>query len=261
MFYKKGGFPEEGEIVLCTVKKILYHSVFVNLDEYENKEGIIHISEISPGRIRNIRDFVKENKTIVCKVLRTNKEKNQLDLSLRRVSLSVMKNKLEEVKQEKKSEKILGILAEKTKTPLEKVQEEIGLKIIEKYTLLAPFFQEVIQNNQVIKELKLPEKTEKILLGIIKEKIKLPEVILKRKIKLQSYEPNGVEIIKKTLSDVQTLAQKKGYNIKISYVTAPMYEMTITSPDYKEAETELKELTEIITETMKKNNSFGEVLK
>jgi len=82
MFYKKKDFPEEGEIVLCTVKKILYHSVFVNLDEYENKEGIIHISEISPGRIRNIRDFVKENKTIVCKVLRTNKEKNQFQICL-----------------------------------------------------------------------------------------------------------------------------------------------------------------------------------
>jgi len=261
MFYKKSGFPEEGEIVLCTVKKILYHSVFVNLDEYENKEGIIHISEISPGRIRNIRDFVKENKTIVCKVLRTNKEKNQLDLSLRRVSLSVMKNKLEEIKQEKKSEKILGILAEKTKTPVEKVQKEIGLNIIEKYALLSSFFQEVIQNNQIIKELKLPEKTEKILLEIIREKIKPPEIILKRRLKLQSYEPNGIEIIKKTLNEIQALAQKKKYDIQISYVTAPMYEIIITSPNYKEAETELKEIIEIITETMKKDNSFGEVLK
>ena len=235
MFYKKKDFPEEGEIVLCTVKKILYHSVFVNLDEYENKEGIIHISEISPGRIRNIRDFVKENKTIVCKVLRTNKEKNQLDLSLRRVSLSVMKNKLEEVKQEKKSEKILELLAEKTKTPIERIHKEISLKIIEKYNLLTSFFQEVIQNNSIIKELKLPEKTEKTFLEIIKEKIRLPEVILKRKMKLQSY--------------------------KINYRSAPLYEITIVSPNYKEAEIELKELTEIAIDTMKKNNSTGEVLK
>ena len=56
MFYKKQGFPEESELVLCTVKKILDHSVFVGLDEYNNLEGMIHISEVSPGRIRNIRD-------------------------------------------------------------------------------------------------------------------------------------------------------------------------------------------------------------
>ena len=261
MFYKKKDFPEEGEIVLCTVKKILYHSVFVNLDEYENKEGIIHISEISPGRIRNIRDFVKENKTIVCKVLRTNKEKNQLDLSLRRVSLSVMKNKLEEVKQEKKSEKILELLAEKTKTPIERIHKEISLKIIEKYNLLTSFFQEVIQNNSIIKELKLPEKTEKTFLEIIKEKIRLPEVILKRKMKLQSYEPNGIKIIKTVLNEINELAQKKKYEIKINYISAPLYEITIVSPNYKEAEIELKELTEIAIDTMKKNNSTGEVLK
>ena len=69
MFYKKKGFPEEGELLLCTVKKILYHSVFVDLDEYENKEGMIHISEVSPGRIRTLSDFVREGKKIICKVM------------------------------------------------------------------------------------------------------------------------------------------------------------------------------------------------
>ena len=70
MYYKKQGLPEENEVILCTVKKILPHSIFVDLDEYENKEGLIHISEISPGRVRNIRDFVKEGKKIGWKVLK-----------------------------------------------------------------------------------------------------------------------------------------------------------------------------------------------
>ena len=83
---KKKGFPEEDDIVLCTVKKILYHSVFVTLDEYDNLEGMIHISEIAPGRIRNIRDYVREGKKLVCKVLRVRKEKGHFDLSLRRVN-------------------------------------------------------------------------------------------------------------------------------------------------------------------------------
>ena len=33
-FYKKKDFPENDEIVMCTVKRILPHSVFVDLDEY-----------------------------------------------------------------------------------------------------------------------------------------------------------------------------------------------------------------------------------
>ena len=58
MLYQKKGLPEESELVICTVTKIQYHSVFVKLDEF-NHSGMIHISEISPGRIRNIGDYVK----------------------------------------------------------------------------------------------------------------------------------------------------------------------------------------------------------
>ena len=46
---EKKGFPEEGELLLCTVTKIFGHSVFVNIDEC-NRSGMIHISEISLKR-------------------------------------------------------------------------------------------------------------------------------------------------------------------------------------------------------------------
>src|SRR3989338_2593648 len=100
MFYKKKGLPEENSIVLCTVKKILFHSIFVELDEYEHQEGMIHISEIAPGRIRNIRDYVIEGKKLVVQVLRVDKERRQVDLSLRRVPLSLRNKKNEEYKEE-----------------------------------------------------------------------------------------------------------------------------------------------------------------
>ena len=67
MLYKKQGFPEEGELVFCTVSNVQHHSVFCQLEGY-GKTGMIHISEVSPGRIRNIRDFVSEGKKIVCKI-------------------------------------------------------------------------------------------------------------------------------------------------------------------------------------------------
>jgi len=63
MLLKKEGFPEEDELVLCTVTKIFHNGVFVDLDEY-NKGGMIHISEVSPGRIRTLSDFVKEGTKI-----------------------------------------------------------------------------------------------------------------------------------------------------------------------------------------------------
>ena len=74
---------EAGDVVLCTVDRIVGTTVFVNIEG--DGEGSIVFSEIAPGRIRNIRDYVVPKKKIVCKVLRISG--NRMDLSFRRVTL------------------------------------------------------------------------------------------------------------------------------------------------------------------------------
>ena len=46
--------PERGDIVLCTVREITSHGIYVDLDEYNGMNGFLHISEISTGWVRNI---------------------------------------------------------------------------------------------------------------------------------------------------------------------------------------------------------------
>ncbi|MBI2549900.1 S1 RNA-binding domain-containing protein, partial [Candidatus Woesearchaeota archaeon] len=110
MLLKKKGFPEDNELVFCTVTSVQSHSVFVKLEEY-GLSGMIHISEVAPGRVRNIRDFVVENKPAVCKVIGINKERGHIDLSLRRVTEGLRRAKLNEIKQEQKAEKIVELVA------------------------------------------------------------------------------------------------------------------------------------------------------
>ena len=109
---KKKDYPEEADLVLCTVSKIYPHCVFVNIDDYSGKQGMIHISEVSPGRIRNIHDYVRMGKKVICKVLRVNLEKGHIDLSYRRVTESQRRNKVNELKQEQKAEKIVEKVTE-----------------------------------------------------------------------------------------------------------------------------------------------------
>jgi len=253
MFYKKQGFPEISDIVICTVKKVLYHSVFVILDEYENKEGMIHISEIAPGRIRNIRDYVKEDKKIVCKVLNINQEKGHIDLSLRRVNNSERINKNDEYKQEQKSEKLLTALGKKLDKDIKSMYEFLGDRLIEEYESLNNAFQNFAIDNSLIEELKLPKKTEELLTETINEKIKIPEVDIIATITIQSNAPNGVEIIKDILSKIGT------ENTKITYISAPKYRLTLKAPDYKSAESELKTLKEKFLGLVKTNNCIGEI--
>jgi translation initiation factor 2 subunit 1 len=255
MFYKKKGMPEEEEIVLATVKKILHHSVFVSLDEYENLEGIIHISEISPGRIRNIRDYVREGKRIVCKVLRINKERGHIELSLRRVNQSQRINKISEYKQETKAEKLLEQIAKELNKDLSTLYQEIGYKLIETYGSLNEAFQNIALDPDQIKKFKLQKQLESLLLKTIQEKIKIPEIEVKGILELKSEAPNGVDIIKNILSKIQ-----KG-NIKITYISAPKYKIQVTATDYKTAEGVLRQAQEDATKEIEEAGGSGSFTK
>ena len=112
---------EIGDFVICIVDRIVGTIVFVKI-EGEEREGSLILSEVAPGRIRNLRDYVVPKKMIVCKVLRVSNDR--IDLSLRRVSPKEKKEVLERFSQEKayKSlfEKILGKDAESAINKIQK---------------------------------------------------------------------------------------------------------------------------------------------
>ena len=64
--------PEQGEIVLATVTKVMDHGAYVTLDEYDDIQGFLHISEIAPGWIRSVNRFVRDGEK---KVLLVKKSK------------------------------------------------------------------------------------------------------------------------------------------------------------------------------------------
>ncbi len=254
MLLEKKGLPQEDELVLCTVTKVQFHSIFVNLDEY-GKSGMIHISEVSPGRIRNIRDFVEEGKKVVCKVLRVNEEKGYIDLSLRRVTETQKRNKIDEVKQEQKAEKIVEFVAKELKIDVKKLFDDIANNISRKYSSLNEFFQNVAADNSLIKDAGLDAKTEKKLEEAIKSRIKEANVRIEGKLKLTSYAPNGVEVVKDVLKKAAEAGKE---NVSIKYLGGGSYGVTVNARNYKEAERILKEVSETALEQIKENDGEGE---
>ena len=68
MIKKYKEFPEEGELVVVKIMEVNPHSVFAKLLEY-NKDGLIHISEISRTWVRNIKKHVRVGEVKVAQVL------------------------------------------------------------------------------------------------------------------------------------------------------------------------------------------------
>ena len=257
MFYKKQNYPERDEIVICTVKKILPSSIFVDLDEY-GKEAMIHISEIAPGRIRNIRDYVKENKKIVCKILNVDKAKGYIDLSLRRVNQAQRISKNKEYKQEQKAEKLLDDVAKKLDMDLKTIYEKAGYSIINAYGNLTPFFYDIVNDKVDFKKLDIPNDIADALSEIVKDKIRPIEVNVAGTIKLESDASDGIDLIKKTLEHIDNVNKNA---IKITYIGAPRYRIIVRAKDYKTAESILKEAVSSGIEFMKKLKGKAEFIR
>lgn len=238
MFYRKQGFPEEGELVMCTVTKVQFHSVFVNLDEY-SKSGMIHISEISPGRIRNIRDYVVEGKVIVCKILKINTEKGYIDLSFRRVNENQRRKKVEETKQEQKAEKIIDFVAKELKLKTPDLYKDVSSKILANYEHLYPCFYEIVDSDFKLESLGIDKEVAVKLEEVIRQRIKPVKVEIRGKIELKTYDPDGVSKIKTTL--VNSIKGKENTDIK--YLGAGKYALTITADNYEIAESILQTVT------------------
>ena len=244
--------PEQGEIVLATVTKVMDHGAYVTLDEYDNLQGFLHISEIAPGWIRSVNRFVKDGEKKVLLVKKVNPQRGDIDLSLKQVSKDQKKQKLKEVKKFEKGKTLLQNVQEKAKLSDDDV-EKLEDSIYSKYDSVYDAFIEIGRNGiNSVKELKIPKKTASVIEEIC-GKIKLPSVEIRGIMEITNSKSDGIEIIKKTLLD----ELKKDSTIDITYLGAPKYRLSIASEDFKSAEKSLKPIiADIQSNIEKKKGSF-----
>ncbi len=229
---------EEGDTVLCTVDRIEGTTVFVHIESNgeKSKEGSIVVSEISPGRIRNLRDYVVPKKKIVCKILRISR--GNVELSLRRVTNKEKKEVMNMYKQEKRYENILKtILKDKTDSTIKKIKETSSI-----YDFIKDI-KDGVSSPRKLENIVGKNESEKILEIISKEKQK--KSIVKKEISLKTTKSNGLSLIKESLSG----ASKKA---DIIYIAAGKYSLKVESSDLKKADHELQELIKDIEKKAKK---------
>ena len=253
----KKGFPEDDELVLCTVTKIFPHGVFVKLDEYDHP-GMIHISEVSPGRIRNIRDFVREGKRIVCKVLRVIQEKGHIDLSLRRGNEGARKEKVTQVKLEQKAEKIVEYAAKKLGKSFEQLHRSLFDKISEHYSFLYESFDDIVHERATLEKLGVEPSLSKSLTTFIMERMKPSQVAVHGCLKLKSYASDGIGVLKQSLQE--GIAMQKT-PIEIVYQGGGKYHVTVRSEDYKDAEKALGTFVEKTLQVFRKAGGEGDFVE
>jgi translation initiation factor 2 subunit 1 len=244
------GFPEDGELVVCTVKSVKNFGAFVTLDEYDEKEGFVHVRDVTTGWVKYIRDFIREGQKIVCKVLGVDSSKGHIDLSLKSVNEHQKREKIQQWKNEKKAEKLMEIVAERMAVTVDDAYLSFGNKVLETYETLYGAFEAVAASVEEFMSEFSTGKWMDIFVEVAKENVTLPYVQIEGILELRSSAPNGVDLIKNAMKKGEKAA--KDANVVIQYVGAPRYRVVITADDYKEAEDIMKTVSSAVIDDLVK---------
>jgi translation initiation factor 2 subunit 1 len=247
-------FPEPGEIVICTVRELTSHGIYVNLDQYGGMNGFLHVSEISTGWVRHIDRVAKPQQRLVLKVIRANRSRNEIDLSLRQVTNEERRAKVIEWKREERALAIMGAVKKKVEMPdgeltslVSRMEEQFG-------TLYEALEASAKKGAKALDPLDLPEKVAKAIAEISGDKIIPPRYEVGAMVEMSSRSPNGIEQVKTTL---MAAGESSDAEVSITYAGAPRYRVRVTADDYKQAEKSLDDVLEKIKDGAGKHDLFS----
>ncbi|HKM42210.1 MAG TPA: translation initiation factor IF-2 subunit alpha [Methanocorpusculum sp.] len=249
-------WPVDGELVVCSVAEVKDFAAFVNLDEYDGRQGLIPIAEIARGWIKYIRDYIREGQKVVCKVLHVDSSRGHIDLSLKDVNEHQRREKIQDWKNEQKAHKWIEFASAESKVEINQFEEAM----YKDYGSLYEAFEDiVISGDATLSKFSLPKEAIDALAKVAAENVKIPKVTVSAVLELTSTKPDGVNIIRRALRSAEPKVE--GAEIELLYLGAPHYRVKVVAPDYKSAEKALDKAAEAAIGVMERAEGSGKLIR
>jgi translation initiation factor 2 subunit 1 len=234
------GWPEAGELIVGEVDDIADFGVFVDLTEYRDRRGLVHISEVASGWIKNVRDHVREGQTIVAKVLSVDEDAQQIDLSLKDVNEHQRKETIQEWKNEQKADNWMTI-AFGEELEDERYETVAGALLAEFPSLYAAFEAAAIEGADALDAVGVDAEAREAIVATARENVSVPYVSISGYVDLTAPGGEGVDAVKSALQAAEdATAVDDEVDLAVTYVGAPEYRIRVQAPDYKTAEAQLE---------------------
>ena len=241
--------PDKGEMVVVNIEDINPHSVYVSLEEYPEKNGLIHISEVARSWVRDIRKHVSEGEKTVAQVIEPEDDSGSIGLSLKRVNDKKKSDKMKEWNKERKAEKFLKKVADRVEEDYEKVYEEVSFPLQKEFGNTFDGFEESLVDEEAIKDA-IPEKYVGAVKEVAKDNISLKKVKLEGDLEITVPSGDGLSKIKEALI--------VGEGVEVSYISAPKYKIQVWGRNQKQAKKLMKSTVQDIEEKIDKaDGSFS----
>ena len=254
---KYSGWPEPGQLVVGKIESIEDFGVFVDLEEYEDKEGLVHISEVASGWIKNIRDHVRIGQTAVCKVLDVDRDTQQIDLSIKDVNDHQRKDAIQRWKNEQKADNWMGIAFGEDLD--DEAYTTIANALLDQYgSLYEAFEQAAIHGETALSDTELSADEREALIDTARENVSVPYVTVTGYVDLSNPGTGGVDAIKEALQHAEGNGDvPEDVDLEVTYVGSPEYRIRVQAPNYKIAERELEASADRATTHIRDHGGTG----
>lgn len=216
--------------------------------EYDNLEAFLPIREVSSGWIKNIHEFLHQGQQIVCKVILFDKDKNTIDISLKRVTPADSKEKMGAYNLEKRFK---TLFIQKSKSVKDEKPEQLEDTVRSEFGTYTNLISNAIRNTEEFKNSKLPKLIKDTIINEIEEnKKKKRYVVSYLLITSTTNTSKGVSELKSLFSSIKTTG------VDIRYISAPKYRMRSEGKDFMDAENKIKQVVELIKSKQTKDLTF-----
>jgi len=244
--------PDVGEVVVGTVKEIYDYGAYLDVDEYGGLRAFLPWSEVSSRRFRSIDEVIKVNERVAVKVIRVNKVKGQIDVSLKRVTDDERRRKMTWWKRTQKAVNVILMIAKNLKKSERQAYEEVIWRLEDKYgDVMAGLELAAMEGEKPLIVAGVPQEWVKPLVEASKKYVEIKRAKVSAAVSLRTLDPDGVDKIRSVLEFIEGSAGGADIGIKVYAIGAPRYRIELVGADYKALEEKLEELSRALTEKAK----------
>jgi len=249
-------YPRYNELVIGRVKEIFEHGAFIVLEEYPGLEAYCPLREVSRSWFKGIREVLKEGQKRVFKVIRIDRKKGHVDVSLKRVSEGERKSKIREWKRSQRAKRFFEFVAKKSHISLNKLLYEVYPALENYYGEAYTGIEEAVKyGTKALLKAGVTPNIAEVITKYAKEYIEVPQAKISGIFIINCFKSNGVDIIRNSLLQGLGLSSKyPDVSIKIYTQGAPRYKVDLIAPEYKIAEKVLEEVVSKVITYARRNN-------
>lgn len=221
-------FPSEDDLCYVTVISTSEMGTYVALNEYDNIQGMIPMSELTRKRFKHTC-ITRAGKEEVATVTRVDAENGFIDLSLKRTSPEEKATFLQKYAKCKEAHLVMRLVAKKVDRSMEELYTMFGWPLAKQYGSLHDAFKRSLTDPDVFGKMDIPSDIVDALQKTIGHYMTVQPLKFRADVDVYCYGMGGVEAVRSAL--LKGIESAGDAQLVIKLVSSPMYGMFLTLVD------------------------------